>query len=144
MSNSYLQAPQPYWLAGSVILAEGLLPSIAMARRMPCLPGTSNPSLVHALRGQGYGSLAPPNQATFCIVWLQPRMQGGGPLDASLSGKSWRKAEKGKGHRTVGAEEASNEEPTPGLFICFLSYTLMFLSLHSRPDASGLECDPCV
>lgn len=68
MSNSHLQALQPYWLAGSVILAEALLPSIVMARRMPCLPGTSNPALVHVLRGQGYGSLAPPNQATFCIV----------------------------------------------------------------------------
>lgn len=63
-----LQPLQPYWLTGSVILVEGLLPSIAMARSMPCLSGTSNPSLVHALRGQGHGSLGPPNQATLCIV----------------------------------------------------------------------------
>ena len=45
-------------------------------------------------------------------------MQGGGPLDASLSGKSWRKAEKGKGHGAGSAEEASNEEPTSGA-VCF-------------------------
>lgn len=63
-----LQPLQPYWLAESVILAEALLPSIAMARSMPCLPVTRNPSLVHALRGQEHGSLASPKQATLYIV----------------------------------------------------------------------------
>lgn len=71
-------------------------------------------------------------------------MQGGGPLDASLSGKSWRKAEKGEGHGTGGAEEASNEEPTPGAVRLFFELDALFLSLHSLPNASGPECDPCV